>query len=75
MVVHVLGNWHGYGFKNLGKSKINFIFVEISFGMNVKGQGNPGHLREEKNIGKSIWQPRENIWNCFESIRVAFRED
>jgi len=26
---------------NLGGSKLNFLFVEISFGMKVKGQGNP----------------------------------
>jgi len=26
---------------NLGRSKLNFLFAKISFGVNVKGQGNP----------------------------------
>jgi len=26
---------------NLGESTLNFFFAKISFGMNVKGQGNP----------------------------------
>jgi len=25
----------------LGRSKLNFLFAKISFGVNVKGQGNP----------------------------------
>jgi len=26
---------------NLGETKLNFLFAKISFGMKVKGQGNP----------------------------------
>jgi len=30
---------------NLDGTKLNFLFAKISFGMNVKGQINPSHLR------------------------------
>jgi len=30
---------------NLDESKINFIFAKIPFGVKVKGQRNPSHLR------------------------------
>jgi len=44
MVVHVLGNWEGVS-SNLGESKINFLSAKITFGVKVKGQRNPSHLR------------------------------
>jgi len=33
---------------NLGKPKLNFLFAKISFGMKVKGHGNPSWLRSNQ---------------------------
>jgi len=35
---------------NLGEPKLNFLFAKISFGMNVKGQGNPNSQGDWKTI-------------------------
>jgi len=44
-------HWHVMGL-NLGGSKLNCLFAKISFGMNVKGQGNLSSLGAAKGAGK-----------------------
>jgi len=36
----LMWHWHGYGFEAWW-IKLGFILVKFSFGMKVKGQGNP----------------------------------
>jgi len=43
---------------DIGRSKLNFLFTKISFGVNVKGQGNPS---SQEGLEK---QPLMNL-ECF----------
>jgi len=59
MVVHWFDfGWHGMGL-NLGEPKLNFPFAKISFGMKVKGQGNPSNQGGWKAIIE--WPLNDNL--------------
>jgi len=52
---------------NLGRSKLNFFFAKISFGVNGKGQGNPS---SQKGLEKQLLMNLE--WQLNSKFNVIF---
>ena len=62
---------------NLGWTKLGFLFVNFSFGMKVKGQGNPSPLRGLENHHRiAKWQLNSSLMVfSFYTIYLSLRPE